>query len=73
MAAGECLGDKVRLVAGVELIAEILDVPLDRARGNAQLQRALLGGKATSDAFEHFTLAVRQGDEILLLPGKIHH
>jgi len=31
VAAGERLGDQVRLVLGFELVAEILDVPLNRA------------------------------------------
>jgi len=42
MAAGQSLGDEMRLVARVELVAEIFDVPLDRSRSNPELLSALL-------------------------------
>ena len=73
VAAGERLGDQVRLVLGVELVAEVFDVPFDSARGDAQLLRALLGGQTPGDALQHLALTLRQGDEIFLLPRKIHH
>jgi hypothetical protein len=73
VAAGERLGDEMRLVLGVELVAEILDVTFDRSRGDPQLQRALFGGQAAGDALEHLALPLRQRDEIFLLPRKIHH
>jgi hypothetical protein len=59
MSAGERLRDEVRLVACVQLVAEILDVPLDGARSDAELQGALFGGEAARDAFQHFALALR--------------
>ena len=73
MAGCQGLGDKVRLVAGVELVAEIFDVPLDGARRDAQLLRALLGGQPECDALQDLALTLGQGDEIFLLPRKIHH
>jgi hypothetical protein len=71
--AGKRLGDEVRLVARVELVAQILDMSFDRAGSNAELLGALLGGEPACDALKHFTLALGQGDEIFLLPRKIHH
>ena len=68
MAACERLGDEVRLVAGVELVAEVLDVSLDCARSDPELLRALLGREARGDALQHLALAVRQCDEVFLLP-----
>jgi hypothetical protein len=38
----EGLGDQMRLVARVELVAEVLDVALDRSRRDSELQRTLL-------------------------------
>lgn len=73
MAAGQRLRHQMRLVAGVELVAQIFDVPLDGSRSDSELQRALFRRKSARDALEHFALAVRQGDEIVLLPRKIHH
>ena len=73
MAAGECLGDEVRLVLGVELVAKVLDVALDRAWSNAELLGTLFRRQATRDAFKHLALTLRQSDEIFLLPRKIHH
>lgn len=43
MAGREGLGDQVGLVPGVELVAQILDMALDRARRDPELLRALLG------------------------------
>src|SRR5690348_7211376 len=71
--AGKRLGDEVRLVARVKLVAQILDMSFDRAGSNAELLGALLGGEPACDALKHFTLALGQGDEIFLLPRKIHH
>ena len=73
MAAGERLGNQVRLVLGVELVAEVLDVPFDRPRSDPELLRALLGREAAGDALQHLALPLRQRDEIFLLPRKIHH
>jgi len=72
VAGGKRLGDQVRLVARVELVAEVLDVPLDRARCNPQLLRALLRRATAGNALEHLDLSFSQGDEIFLLPRKIH-
>jgi hypothetical protein len=58
VARGERLGDQVRLVARVQLVAEILDVPLDRARGDAELLRALLGGQSAGNALQDLALAL---------------
>ena len=73
MAARECLGDEVRLVLRVELVAEILDVTLDGPRCNAQLLRALFRREPGRDAPQHLELTLGQADEIFLLPRKIHH
>jgi hypothetical protein len=71
--AGKSFGDEMRLVARVELVAQILHVPFDGARGDSELLRALLGREAARDALKHFAFAFREGDEILLLSRKIHH
>ena len=73
MPASEGLGDQMRLVLGVEFVAEVLDVPFNRPRGDAQLQCALLGGEPASNALQHLALTLRQVHEIFLLPRKIHH
>jgi len=73
MTARQGLGDKVRLVFGVQLVAQVFDVTFDRARGDAQLLRALLRREPTCNALQDFSLSLRQGDEIFLLPRKIHH
>ena len=72
MAAGERFGDQVRLVPGVQLVAQVLDVALDGARCDPELLRALFRGEAAGDALQNLALTVRQSDEIILLPGKIH-
>ena len=53
------LGDEVRLIAGMQLVSEILDVPLYGSRGNTELLRALLGRQSARNALEHFALALR--------------
>ena len=53
------LGDEVRLIAGMQLVSEILDVPLYSSRCNTELLRALLGRQPARDALEHFALALR--------------
>jgi hypothetical protein len=73
VAARKGLGDKVRLVARVELVAKIFDVALDGPGRDPELLRALLRGEAAGDALEHLALALGQGDEVFLLPRKIHH
>ena len=73
MAAGERLGDEVRLVLGVELVAEILDVPFNGAWGDAQLLRTLFRRHPAGNALQDLAFALGQGDEIFLLPRKIHH
>src|SRR5436309_2960582 len=73
VAARERLGDQVRFVLGVELVAEVFDVPFNGTRSDAQLLCALLGRQAAGDALQHLSLTLRQGDEIFLLPRKIHH
>lgn len=73
MAGCQGFGDKVRLVARVELVAEIFDVPLDGARRYAQLLRALLGGQPECDALQDLALTLGQGDEIFLLTRDVHH
>lgn len=67
------LGYKVRLVPSVELIAEIFNVPLDRAGSYPELDGALLRRETARDALQHLALAIRQGDKIFLLARKIHH
>jgi len=73
VAGRERLGNEMRLIARVELVAKIFDVALDGAWSNAQLQRTLLGGEAARDAFQDLALPLRQIDKIFLLPRKIHH
>lgn len=71
--AGERLGDKVRLVARVKLIAEVLDVPFDRAGRYAELLGTLLGGEAACDALENLAFSIRKSDEVFLLSRDVHH
>ena len=71
--AAQCLGDEVRLVPGVQLVAEVFDVTLHRARGDAELLRALLGRESASNALKHLALALRQADEIVRLALHVHH
>ena len=73
MPARERLSDEVRLVARIELVAEVLDMPLDGSRGDAELLGALLRGEALRDAVKHLALALRQTDEVFLLAREIHH
>jgi len=73
VAARKCLGDQVRLVARVELVAKIFDVPLNRPWRDPQLQRALLGRVPAGNALKHLNLSFGQSDEVFLLPRKIHH
>jgi hypothetical protein len=73
MTARKGLCDQVRLVPRMKLVAEIFDVALDRPWGDPELLGALLGGEPACDALKHFTLTLGQGDEIFLLPRKIHH
>jgi hypothetical protein len=73
VAAGERLGDEMRLVLGVQLVAEILDVPLNRPRSNPELLRALLRRQPAGDALQDLAFPLGQGNEIFLLPRKIHH
>src|SRR3954469_16826489 len=69
---GKSLGDQMRLVPSVELVAQILDVTLHGSRRDAQLLRALLGRQALGDTLQHFALAVRQCEEIGCLTGCVH-
>ena len=69
---GKRLGDQVRFVPRVELVAEILDVTLDGAGGDAELLCALLGRQPLGDALQNFALAIRQRNEIGSLTGRIH-
>lgn len=73
VAGRERLCDQVRLVTGVQLVAQIFDVTLDGPRRDAQLLRALLRREAAGDALQHLALTLGQGDEILLLLRQIHH
>jgi len=73
MAGGERLGDQVRLVARVELVAEIFNMAFDRPRGDPELLRALLGREAGRNALQDLALALGQGNELFLLLRKIHH
>ena len=73
MAAGERLRDEVRLVLCVELVAEVFDVPLNGSRSDAQLLGALFRREGASNALQHLAFPFGQGDEIFLLPRKIHH
>jgi len=49
----------VRLVAGVELVAEVLDMAFDGAWRDAELLGALLRRKSTSNALQDFALSFR--------------
>ena len=73
MAAGQSLGDQMRLVLGVELVAEILDVALNGPRSDPESLGALLGRQTAGNALQHLALSLGQGDEIFLLPRKIHY
>lgn len=58
MAAGERLRDEVRLVARVELVAEVFDVSLYGPWSDAELLRALLRRKTARDALKDVALAI---------------
>ena len=58
VAGGKRLGDQVRLIARVELVAEIFDVTLNRARRDSELLRALFRGEAAGDALKHLALTL---------------
>jgi len=71
--AGECLGDQVRLVPRVQLVAEVLDVALHGPRSDAEFLRALLRREAACNALQDLAFPLRQGHEIVLLPFDVHH
>jgi hypothetical protein len=73
MPAGERFCNEVRLIAGMQFVAQILDVALDRSWRDSELLRALFGRKSARDALQDLALTLRQTDEIFLLPRKIHH
>lgn len=73
VAAGERLGDQVRLIARMQLVPKVFDVSLDRPWGDPELLRALLGRQALSDALQHFTFPLREGYEVVLLARNVHH
>ena len=73
MAGGKRLGDQVRLVPRIQLVAEILHMALDRPRSDAELLGTLLGGKSAGNALQDLTLALGQGNELFLWLRKIHH
>lgn len=50
VARGERLGDEVRFVSCVELVAEVLDVTFHGSRRDPQFLRALLRRKPAGDA-----------------------
>ena len=58
MACRKCLRDQVRLVARIELVAKILDMPLNGSGRDPELQRTLLGGKTAGDASQHLAFAL---------------
>ena len=58
MAARKRLGHQVRLVLRMQLVAEVLNVPLDRARSDAELHSALLRRKPACDALQDFALTL---------------
>jgi len=70
---GERLGDQMRLVPGVELVAEIFDVALDSPRRDSELLSALLRGEPAGDTLQDLALTLGESDEIVLLPREIHH
>ena len=73
MAGGKRLGDQVRLVPRIQLVAEILHMALDRPRSDAELLCTLLGGKSAGNALQDLALALGQGNELFLWLRKIHH
>jgi hypothetical protein len=73
VAGGECLGNKVRLVARMQLVAEIFDVPFDGARRDSELLGALLGRQAKSNALKDLALTLGQSDKVFLLTRDVHH
>jgi hypothetical protein len=58
MAGGESLGDEVRLVPRVQLVAEIFDMTLNRTGSDPQLESALLRGQPSRDAVQDFALSL---------------
>jgi hypothetical protein len=73
VAGRQGFGDEVRLVAGIELVPQILDMAFDRPRGDAELLRTLFGREALGNALQDLPLAVGQAHEVFLLTRKIHH
>ena len=73
MAAGQGLGHQVRLIARVQLVAEVFDVPLDRPRRDAEFLRALLGRHSLCDALKHFPLPFGEENKVFLLARNVHH
>ena len=63
----------MRLVAGIQLVAQILDVALYRPRSDAELLSALLRGQAKRNALQDLALSIGERHKIFLLPRNIHH
>ena len=73
VAGSKRLGDQVRLVLRIQLVAEILHMALDRPRRNTELLGTLLGGKPSGNALQDLALALGQRNELFLWLRKIHH
>ena len=59
MAARERLRHEVWLVAGMQLVAEVLDMALDGARSDSELLGALLRGEPASNALQDLAFSFR--------------
>ena len=73
VAADQSLRHEVRLIARVELVAEVLNVPLDGPRSDAEFLGTLLRGESASDAMQHLAFSFGETDKVFLLARDIHH
>lgn len=58
------LGDEVRRVPRLQLVAQIFNVALDRPRRDAEFLSALLGREPSSDGLEDFSLTIAHSHEL---------
>ena len=73
MAADQSLRHEVRLVACVELVSEVLHVPLDRPRSDPEFLGTLLRRESAGDTLKHLAFAFGETDKVFLLARDIHH